>query len=91
MRGLGSGHVTCGPMGGLEINFTGRGHIQTYIHTYGHSDSMTESAQWADSVKIGNFFETGASIMPKLAVFIFFKFMLKHDNFIAKGSALRQP
>ena len=31
---------------GPEINFTGRG------HTYGHRNSMTESAQWADSVKI---------------------------------------
>ena len=50
MRGLGSGHVTCGPMRGLEINFTGRGH--TYGQTDGHRDSMTESAQWADSVKI---------------------------------------
>ena len=27
-----SGHVTCGPMRGLEKNFTGRGH--TYTHTY---------------------------------------------------------
>ena len=27
-----------------------RGH--TYIHGDGHRDSMTESAQWADSVKI---------------------------------------
>ena len=26
--------------------------IHTYIHAYGHRDSMTESAQWADSVKI---------------------------------------
>ena len=26
-----------------------RGH--TVVHTYGHRDSMTESAQWADSVK----------------------------------------
>ena len=50
MRGLGSGHVTSGPMRGLEIKFTGREH--TYVHTYGHYDSMTESAQWADSVKI---------------------------------------
>ena len=24
----------------------------TYVHMYGHRDSMTESAQWADSVKI---------------------------------------
>ena len=52
MRGLGSGHVTCGQMRGLEINFTGRGH--TYVHTYGHRDSMTESAQWADSLKSDN-------------------------------------
>ena len=35
MRGLGSGHVTCGPMRGLEINYAGRGHayIQTDIAT----------------------------------------------------------
>ena len=33
MRGLGSGHVTCGPMRGLEINFTGRGHTQTDVAT----------------------------------------------------------
>ena len=55
MRGLGSGHVTCGPMRGLEINFTGRGHIHTDRQTDtpadGHRDSMTESAQCADSVK----------------------------------------
>ena len=50
MRGLGSGHVTCGPMRGLEINFTGRG--QTHRQTDGHRDYMTELAQWADSVKI---------------------------------------
>ena len=31
MRGLGSGHVTCGPMRGLEINFT-----QTHVRTDGH-------------------------------------------------------
>ena len=29
MRGLGSGHVTCGLMIGLEINFTGRGQTDT--------------------------------------------------------------
>ena len=51
MRGLGSGHVTNTPMRGMEINFTGRGHIQTYILTDGHHDSMTESAQWVDSEK----------------------------------------
>ena len=50
MRGLGSGHVTCGPMRGLEKNCMGRG--QTNKSTDGHRDSMTESAQWADSVKI---------------------------------------
>ena len=49
MRGLGSGHVTCGPMKGLEINSLGG---DTDVHTHGHRDSMTESAQWADSVKI---------------------------------------
>ena len=36
-----------------DVFFTGD--IQTYTHTYthsdGHRDSMTESAQWADSVK----------------------------------------
>ena len=26
-------------------------YIHTYIHTDGHCNSMTESAQWADSVK----------------------------------------
>ena len=57
MRGLGSGHVTCGPMRGLEKNCMGRGqthrqtHRQTNKQTDGHRDSMTESAQWADSVK----------------------------------------
>ena len=34
MRGLGSGHVTCGPMRGLEKNCMGRGHIYIYIHTH---------------------------------------------------------
>ena len=29
-----------------------KGDIQTYTQTHGHRDSMTESAQWADSVKI---------------------------------------
>ena len=52
MRGLGSGHVTCGPMRGLK-KCIGRGqtHKQTNRQTHGHRDSMTESAQWADSVK----------------------------------------
>ena len=55
MRGLGSGHMTCGPMRGLEINFTGRGQTDrhTYIHTDGHCDSMTDPAQRAEPVKIG--------------------------------------
>ena len=37
----------------LEINFTGRGrtYIHTYRHTDGHRDSMTDSTQWADSMK----------------------------------------
>ena len=33
-----------------EVFFTGD--RQTVTHTDGHRDSMTESAQWADSVKI---------------------------------------
>ena len=49
MRGLGSGHVTCGPMRGLEINYAGRG--RSYNPAEGHCDSMTESAQWANSEK----------------------------------------
>ena len=54
MRGLGSGHVTCGPMRSLEKNCMGRGQTdtQTDKQTDGHHDSMTESAQWADSVKM---------------------------------------
>ena len=55
MRGLGSGHVTCGPMRGLEKNCMGGNRhtdTQTDRQTNGHRDSMTESAQWADSVKI---------------------------------------
>ena len=32
MRGLGSGHVTCGPMRGLEINYAGRRHAHTHTH-----------------------------------------------------------
>ena len=36
------------PMKG-KVFFTGD--TRTYIHTDGHCDSMTESAQWADSVK----------------------------------------
>ena len=38
------------PMKG-EVFFTGD-ISHTYIHTRGHRDSMTESAQWADSVKM---------------------------------------
>ena len=40
------------PMEG-DIFFTGdrQTDIHTYIHTHGHCDSMTESAQWADSMK----------------------------------------
>ena len=54
MRGLGSGHVTCGPMRGLEKNCT-RWHIHTHKQndrqTHGHGDSMTDPAQRAESVK----------------------------------------
>ena len=53
MRGLESGHVTCGPMKGLEKNCMGRGQTDKQID--GHRDSMTELAQWADSVKINYF------------------------------------
>ena len=55
MRGLGSGHVTCGPMRGLEINFTGRGHTDRHTdrQTHGHVDSMTDPAQRTESVKMG--------------------------------------
>ena len=59
MGGLESGHVTCGPVRGLEKKCMGRGHThrltykQTDKQTNGHRDSMTESAQWADSVKKG--------------------------------------
>ena len=53
MRGLGSGHVTCGPMRGLEKNCMGRGQTDTQTDKQkdGHCNSMTELAQWADSVK----------------------------------------
>ena len=37
-------------MRGLEKNRMERGH--THTHTCGHRDSMIESAQWADSMKI---------------------------------------
>ena len=37
------------PMKG-KVFFTGDRH--THIHTHGHCDFMTESAQWAESVKI---------------------------------------
>ena len=39
MRGLGCGHVTCGPMRGLKINFTGRG--KTNRQTDTHTDIAT--------------------------------------------------
>ena len=61
MRGLGSGHVTCGPMRGLEKNCIGRG--QVHRQTKGHRDSMTESAQWADSVKIIRYTVVGVGVI----------------------------
>ena len=64
MRGLGSGHVTCGPMRGLEKNCTrwhGQTDRQTNRQTGGYGDSMTESAQWADSVKNPRVYEPRAA------------------------------
>ena len=50
MKGRGSGHVTCGPMRGLKINFTGRG--QTDKRT---DERTLQLSDWiglgADSVK----------------------------------------
>ena len=48
-RGLETDHVILGPLRGLRIDFTGRGH--TNIHIYRHCDSMTDPAQRAESVK----------------------------------------
>ena len=43
-------------MRGLAKTRMKRDNIHTYIHTYkGHRDSMIESAQWADSMKIAEF------------------------------------
>ena len=42
MRGLGSDHVTSGPMRGLKKTAPDG----TNKQTNGHGDSMTESAQW---------------------------------------------
>ena len=55
MRGLGSGHVTCGEdLSNARRCLLHRGQTyrQTYIQTDGHHNSMTESAKWANSVKI---------------------------------------
>ena len=54
MRSLGSGLVTCGDdLSNERRCLLHRGHtnIHTHVHSDGHRDSMTESAQWADSVK----------------------------------------
>ena len=49
------------PMKG-NVFFTGD--IRTYVQTDGHRDSLTESAQWADSVKIKkNIFSKGIVIL----------------------------
>ena len=51
MRGLGSGHVTCGEdLSNERRCLLHRGHAETPAD--GYCDSMTESAQWADSVKM---------------------------------------
>ena len=50
MKGLGSGHVTCREdLSNPRRCLLHRGH--TDRQTDGYRDSMTESAQWADSVK----------------------------------------
>ena len=54
MRGLGSGHVTCGKdLSNARKYLLHRGHTnpQTHKPTDLHRDSMTESVQWANSVK----------------------------------------
>ena len=48
-RALSGGVKKTSPMKG-DVFFTGD--IQIYKHRDGHRDSMTESAQWADSVNI---------------------------------------
>ena len=47
----GSGHVTWGPMRGLEKNAWKGTNTQTDRQTDGHRDSMTDPAQRAESVK----------------------------------------
>ena len=50
MRGLGTNHEISGPITGLEEKKL-HPMAQTDKHTDGHGNSMTESANWADSVK----------------------------------------
>ena len=76
MRGLGSGHVTSGPMRGLEKTApdgTNRQtNRQTNKHTDKHGDSMTESAQWADSVKIQSISQLIILVLPSLCPQVLF-------------------
>ena len=55
MSVLGTDHVILGPMRGLK-KLHPMAHTNTHTHTQtdGHRDSKTESAQFADSVKIIN-------------------------------------
>ena len=57
MRGLVTDHVISGPMRGLTKNCI-RWRKQTDKQTDRHGDSMTESAQWADSMKIWHIRDT---------------------------------
>ena len=57
MRGLRSDHGISGPMRGLQKTASYCAHRHTDRHTGGHCDSKTESAHWADSVKMGKVVE----------------------------------
>ena len=52
MRGLESGHVTCGPMRGLKINFTGRGQ-HTDIRTSRLSDWIGPVGRFSENTLCG--------------------------------------
>ena len=52
MRGLGTDHVISGPLRGLKKTGSVGANRQTDRQTDRPSDSTTESAQWADPVRI---------------------------------------
>ena len=67
MRGLGSGHVTCGEdLSNARVGLLHRG--QTYRHTHGHRDSMTESAQWVDLGKNSRIEKIVFALLVKISV-----------------------